>query len=396
MRILVLSFYFRPDLSAGSFRITALVEALSRQVPEGSTIHVVTTLPNRYKTFSSAAPESEIAGNVEITRICLPSHSSDMRGQAQAFGHFARSARAKVRDRNYDVIFATSSRLMTATLGAYIARSKRLPLYLDIRDIFVETIGDVLPGYLAVPIRLVFSVVERWTVNAARHVNLVSPGFKGYFGRRYPSRQFTWHTNGVDDEFAAVPVETRATPPGHIPLVLYAGNLGESQALHHVLPAMAKALEGRARFLVIGDGGRRAQLEEALKSAHVRNVELRTPIPRAELIKVYQDADVLFLHLGEQPAFERVLPSKLFEYAALGKPVLAGVGGYAARFVREEISNAQVFVPCDAQGGVTAFGELSLGTAPRAGFIAKYLRANIVRSMAAEIIELGPMGVGSP
>ena len=64
---------------------------------------------------------------------------------------------------------------------------------------------------------------------------------------------------------------------------------------------------------------------------------------------------MLFLHLGAHAAFEKVLPSKLFEYAALGKPVLAGVAGFAARFVREEISNAAVFPPCDVAGAVRAF-----------------------------------------
>jgi glycosyltransferase involved in cell wall biosynthesis len=388
MKILVLSFYFRPDLSAGSFRTTALVGALAARAPAGSTIHVVTTSPNRYRTFSSTAPETERAGSVEITRISLPAHSSDMRGQARAFLHFARAARAAIRERDYDVMFATSSRLMTATLGASIARTKRLPLYLDIRDIFVETIGDILPKWLAMAVRMLFSGVERWTINSARRVNLVSRGFEGYFARRYGGRTFSWHTNGVDEEFA-VPEDSPQRPSGDPrPLVLYAGNLGESQALHHILPNLAVALRDRARFLVIGDGGRRNQLEAALRAAGADNVEMRTPVPRAELVTIYRQADVLFLHLGDQPAFERVLPSKLFEYGALGKPVLAGVGGYAAKFVVEEIRNATVFAPCDVEGGIAAFGRLSLEPTPRPEFIAKFLRSNIVGKMADEVCAL--------
>ena len=38
---------------------------------------------------------------------------------------------------------------MTAALGAWIARRKRARLYLDIRDIFVDTIGDMLPSAFA-------------------------------------------------------------------------------------------------------------------------------------------------------------------------------------------------------------------------------------------------------
>lgn len=389
MKILILSFYFRPDLSAGSFRTTALVAALQKRAPSGSSIHVVTTLPNRYRTFVSEAPEHEQTGNVEVTRIGLPLHRSDMAGQARAFMSFARGARAAIRARDYDVVFATSSRLMTAALGAWIARRKRRPLYLDIRDIFVETIGDILPRLAAAPVRIAFSLIERWTIRAGTRVNLVSRGFAPYFSKRYPGHDFSWYTNGIDEEFV-----THGPPAAPVrgadarPLVLYAGNLGESQALHQVLPGLAKGLESRARFMVIGDGGRRAQLETALRQTAVNNVELRTPVPRAALIEAYRGADVLFLHLGDQPAFERVLPSKLFEYGALGKPVLAGVGGFAAQFVRDEIANSAVFPPCDFRAGALAFDTLKIMDTPRPEFVAKYLRTRIAEDMADDILRL--------
>ena len=55
MKILVLSFYFTPDLCAGAFRADALVQALVQRFPEAQ-IEVVSTLPNRYQSFSSEAP----------------------------------------------------------------------------------------------------------------------------------------------------------------------------------------------------------------------------------------------------------------------------------------------------------------------------------------------------
>jgi hypothetical protein len=84
-----------------------------------------------------------------------------------------------------------------------------------------------------------------------------------------------------------------------------------------------------------------------------------------------------------------VLPSKLFEYAALGKPMLAGVGGYSARFIREEITNAAIFAPCDVAAAVRAFDTLDLIDRPRPGFVAKYGRANIARAMADDVLALG-------
>lgn len=386
VRILVLSFYYPPDLSAGSFRASALIAALLARTAADTQIDVVTTLPNRYHSFSRAAAELETRERLEIRRVALPTHRSDMLNQSRAFAHFARAALRHVAGRKYDLVFATSSRLMTAALAAWVARRKQAPLYLDIRDIFVDTIKDVLPRPLARPAHLFFSFVEGWTMRRADRINLVSPGFADYFRSKYADRSFSWFTNGIDDEFLTVRPSVRTRARDEPATVLYAGNIGEGQALHEILPPLAARLRELARFVVIGDGGRRETLQAALARAGVDNVELRAPVPRAELIDAYRQSDVLFLHLGAHAAFEKVLPSKLFEYAALGKPVLAGVGGYAARFVRDEISNARVFPPCDVGAAVDAFAALELADRPRPDFVAKYARAGIAEQMADDML----------
>ena len=389
MRVLILSFYYRPDLSAGSFRTTALVGALRERAPAGTQIDVVTTLPNRYRSFEHDAPQLETLSGCEIFRIGLPPHRSDMLGQSRAFLHFARGASSHVAGRQYDLIYATSSRLMTAALGAWIARRAQAPLYLDVRDIFVDTMTQLLPPPLSVAARALFSRVESWTVRRADRINLVSPQFADYYRALYGELSFAFFTNGIDDEFLA-PQPARERPS--MPTVLYAGNIGAGQGLHEILPRLAVALRASARFVVIGDGGRREALSTALARAGADNVELRAPMERERLIEAYQTADVLFLHLGRYAAFEKVLPSKVFEYGALGKPLLAGVAGFAAQFIRDEIDNAAVFAPGDAEGAVQAFRSLALVDRPRAAFVAKYARSRIMREMADDILRLAGRG----
>lgn len=386
MRMLFLTFYYRPDLSAGSFRATALVDALRARASRDVHIDVLTTLPNRYSTFSTGAPRSEIEEGLEIRRIALPPHTSDMRGQSRAFARFAREAMRFARGRNYDLVFATSSRLMTAALASLIARRSRARLYLDIRDIFVETISELLPAPAAWPLRRALPLLESWTMRFADRINVVSAGFEEYFRSRYPQVPLSCFTNGIDEEFLELPAASTERRADGRTVVLYAGNVGQGQGLHDILPGLARALRQRAHFVVIGDGGRRAALEQAV--AGLDNVELRAPVPRTELIAAYLAADVLLLHLADYAAFEKVLPSKLFEYAALGKPIMAGVAGYAARFVRSEISNAAVFAPCDVSAGLAAFDSLELRTRPRPEFVAKYARRNIVHEMAGQVLQL--------
>lgn len=395
MHVLLLSFYFPPDLSAGSFRMEALVTALQERLGPDLRITVITTRPNRYGSFEAQAPAMEVQGGLTVHRIDLPPHQSGMRDQARAFATFAWEARRLVKLERPDAVVATTSRLMTGVLGAWAARNRRAPLYLDIRDIFVDTIGDVLPRRATWLLKPLFSVVEQWAVRSATRVNLVSPGFLPYFQPRYPDRSFSVLSNGVDDAFLENRLiqeapERQAAGPVH---VLYAGNLGEGQGLHHILPALAQQLGDEVRFTVVGDGGRRVQLKEALTALPRHAVTLLPPVKRAELIKLYSQADVLLVHLNDLPAFEKVLPSKLFEYAATGKPIWAGLAGFPAQFTRQEVENAAVFNPCDAAGAVAAFRKLRLQTCDRSTFVDKYRRTHIMNRMAGDIAQLK---AGSP
>ena len=137
---------------------------------------------------------------------------------------------------------------------------------------------------------------------------------------------------------------------------------------------------------MIGDGGRLTSLKDALNASKCNNVDLLNPVRRDELINIYQSADILFLHLNDYDAFRKVLPYKLFEYAALGKPIWAGIAGYAAEFVTEHIENASVFAPCNVDAAVEALQRLEISMTPRAAFIDRFSRANIMRDMAADVI----------
>lgn len=385
MRLLVLSFYFPPDLSAGSFRTHHLVQALLQIAPHCE-ITVVTTAPNRYHSFRSAASARDDIGRLHVRRIELPPHRGGFVAQSRAFAAYAARGWGLTARCECDAVFATSSRLMTAVLGAAVARGLGVPLYLDIRDIFVDTMADVLPRPVSTALRPAFTTLESFAIGTAASVNLVSQGFLPYFHRRYPGQRYTTFTNGIDPEFLTPLPPPASGPPGRPLRVVYAGNIGDGQGLHTILPDLAHRLAGRVEFEVIGDGGRRADLEHAVHAAGCSNVVIREPVPRDQLRAAYATADVLFLHLNDYDAFAKVLPSKIFEYAATGRPIWAGVRGHAGDFLRREVPNASVFHPCDALGAVEALERLQLGLVPRTEFVARYGRESICRRMAADIL----------
>lgn len=389
MRLLLISFYYAPDLSAGSFRAAALVKALRANLGDFE-LEVCTTQPNRYRTFAKSAQQTEHDGPVTIHRFAVPGHSSGMFDQSRSYLTFARAVWKQTRGRRFDAIVVTSGRLMSAVLGSVIARQQGAPLFLDIRDIFLETICGVLPPAPAFAIRPVISVLERFAINRAEWVNLVSPGFAPHFTARYPGKIFSYYTNGIDPEFLGMDIPSAEPPKNRVLKVVYAGNLGESQGLHTILPNLARRTTGHLHFIIVGDGGRRGALEKALAEAKVTNVELRNPVPRAQLRLLYAEADILFLHLADKQVFHTVLPSKLFEYAATQKPLWAGVAGTAAEFIAAEISNAAVFKPGVVEEALNVLNRLQPNGHSRAEFVEKYSRNNIMDNMAKDISAIIP------
>ena len=144
MKILYLTYYFRPDLCAGSFRNSSLFEAVLDQIGEGDFVHVITTVPNRYGSYSVEGLKEETGKNYRIDRLTVPMHASGMAEQAKAFTSYYKGVMNLIKSEKYDMVFASSSRLFTAFLGKRCAVKNHCPLYLDIRDIFVDTMKDIL------------------------------------------------------------------------------------------------------------------------------------------------------------------------------------------------------------------------------------------------------------
>lgn len=388
-RIVYLTFYFKPDLSAGSFRNSTLALELASQAKlKGAFIDIYTTLPNRYSSFVTNASEFEEFDNVRIHRIPLPPHKSGMLDQAFSFFKFYKEVIKLNRNQKATLVFASSSRLFTAFLGYRIAKKSKARLYLDIRDIFVDTMNDVFKSkthrILVLPL---LKIIENITFKYAVHINLISGGFKDYF-QKYNRNNFSFFSNGIDEEFLLHnQIELKSKSVGIKKTVVYAGNIGEGQGLHKIIPQAAFKLGNDFEFQIIGDGGAKKLLISEIYKLGVTNVIIKNPVNRNELKKVYFESDFLLLHLNDYPAFRKVLPSKIFELATFNKIILAGVSGYSAQFIKDEVSNSFVFEPCDIDSLVTYLINFQVqDNILREDFVNKFTRKRINKDMAESIL----------
>jgi hypothetical protein len=387
-----LTFYFAPDLCAGSFRNTPLARKLSELLSDEDCIDVLTTVPNRYRSYRTDYKNEEWLGNLHIKRIEIPAHSNNFPGQMRSFRNYYKAVLKEIKGKSYDLVFASSSRLFTAFLGARAAAVAGAPLYLDIRDIFTETISEVIGNrlirYSLIP---VLEKIEAYTFSRASHINLVSEGFAPHF-MKFPQASLSYYTNGIDDEF----LTDQTDEPSHDNscIITYAGNIGEGQGLEKIIPAAAQKLVNY-RFRIIGDGGTRKKLESEIRRLGLMNVEVILPVSRPRLMEYYRETDYFFIHLNDYRAFEKVLPSKIFEYGAYNKPIIAGLSGFPKLFVENNVDNSILFTPGNAEDMVRKLNEYSYRTFRRTDFIERYRRDAITAEMAASVIACKEMKRGN-
>jgi hypothetical protein len=390
-RIVFLTYFFEPDLSAGSFRNSSLVKVLGPMAEERDcVIDVFTSTPNRYETFQVQAHEGdEVRENVRIHRFSTVQIGKGKIRAVIGFLHFFFRVLKANRGRKTDLVYASSSKLLNAYLGYRLARRSKAPLYLDIRDLFVVNMKEIVKSRLLKFFLIPFlNHLERRAFRYASHINLVSGGFRPLF-KGYTQATVTEYTNGIDDMFLnqVAGCESGWGEAGGIRTILYAGNIGDGQGLYKIIPRAAQLLGDEYRFIVYGDGGQRGLLKEELARLKVDTVRILKPVQRPELIRAYCKADYLFIHLNNYAAFEKVLPSKIFELASFPKPLIAGVGGFPKRFIESEIPHSFVFAPGDAEAMVQGVRNFRLGqTIDRQAFIDKYRRSNINLEMAQSVL----------
>ncbi len=108
-------------------------------------------------------------------------------------------------------------------------------------------------------------------------------------------------------------------------MVLYAGNLGHSQNLEHLL-ACAKSMadEEDIVFLIVGNGSREPYLKTQAQELSLANVIFLPFQPHEEVPRIYAAADVSLVTLKKGIALDSV-PSKLYTIMASARPVVAAV-----------------------------------------------------------------------
>jgi glycosyltransferase involved in cell wall biosynthesis len=128
------------------------------------------------------------------------------------------------------------------------------------------------------------------------------------------------------------------------------GTIGMAHGLEVVIEA-AKLLRagGRheVRFCLVGDGARRKSLEQQARHEGVSDMVVFTGrLPKEDMPVVLASSDACLVHLKGCELFETVVPSKIFEIMAMGRPIIMGVKGQARRMVNDAGAGLEMEPDC--------------------------------------------------
>jgi glycosyltransferase involved in cell wall biosynthesis len=393
MRILYLSQYYPPEPGAPAARVSELSRAWVRA---GHEVTVLTTMPNHPTgvvppEYRGRALVRERMDGVDVVRTWM--YAAPNKGRVKrslAYVSYSASAATwgQLNVERHDVVLATSPQLLCACAGRIVAAVQRRPFVFEVRDLWPESIVAV--GALAAghPIVRGLEVVEEALYRAADQIVVVTDAFRERLVERgVTARKVEVIKNGVDlGRFAPASRDTplRASLGWQGRFIAgYVGTHGMAHGLDAVLEA-AKRLRRRddVGFLFVGEGAERARLEQRARSEGIDNVRFLGSLPREQMPEVYATLDVAIVPLRKTELFTTVIPSKIFEIAAMARPILLSVDGEARALV--EASGGGIFVPPeDVDATVAALERLASDDALRASMGARG-RAFVVREFDRE------------
>jgi len=345
MHILFLSNYFPPEVNAPA---TRLHEHARQWVADGHTVDVLTSVPNFpegevYDGYENRLTEEERDG-IRVTRV--PMYVSANEGIIQrtlSYVSFMLSVCWYAgRVSTPDVLVATSPQFFAALAGYLVAWWKDVPFVLEIRDLWPESIVAVGAMDRNFIIRFL-ERIERFLYREADHIVVVTESFEEAIAEKGISRdKISVIKNGIETEWweRSLNEERLAELRREHDLqgkfvASYIGTIGMAHRADVLLEAAERCDDLDIVFMVVGTGAKRDELKARQEEKQLDKFRLVDKVPKETVPYLLALSDVSVVHLRDNPLFETVIPSKIFEAMITRTPIVLGVRGESRQIIEE-------------------------------------------------------------
>lgn len=340
MRITYIDQYFKtPEMSGG----TRGFEMMRRVSRAGHQVTIVTSRLDSESRSSTGWSVTEVEG-MTVHWLAVPySNRMSFRRRLLAFGRYALAARVRAANVAADLVFATSTPLTVALPAIHAARTSRVPMVFEVRDLWPEL--PIAVGAIRSPLAIWMARrLELWAYQNSEAVVALSPGMAAGVGATgYPENRIAVIPNACDSAFFQVGEERAAafraerTWLQDRPLLLYAGTMGRINDVGWLVPVAKELLrlDPGIAILIIGDGVEREAVMERARASGVlgHNVYFEGRLAKSEMPVAFGAASLGLNLAKDLPAIRNNSANKFFDALAAGVPVLVNYGGWQADLV---------------------------------------------------------------
>ena len=363
--LLVFMYYLRPE-DPGIKRFNEFCRLWSEE--HGMRITVLTGQLhyNTGRVYSDCAGKDlvrETDGAVELHRLSAPdTYGSSYKGRAWSQLGWARHARAYLGEIDTpDLVLGVSPPLWSAWPAVTASRRFKVPLVLELRDLWPEAIVrmGVAPAWH--PAVLALGWLERWAYRNAAHLVNIFEGHRQNISERglREEEDITVIPHGVLlDSYDNLPEGTRAEMRRELgisddqKLVIYAGAHGVMYNLMNMVE-VATALRDRPdiQFVSIGEGFEREMLTQEVADRGLANLRFLGPKPVSEVPRYLCAADIATSFVnskvltGWSKKTHGSFRNALFDYAAARLPVVFNEPGYTVDELQDRAKGG-LFADC--------------------------------------------------
>lgn len=364
MHLALLTQYYPPEIGAPQARLSALAGQL---VQRGHSVTVLTAMPNYptgkiYREYGGLL-RRELRDGVHVIRTFVyPTQKLDFAPRLTSYFSFVLSSLTlgSILLPPADYLFVESPPLFLGLSGIWLRRLKRARLIFNVADLWPESavqLGILRPGGLACR-------VSAWLeASCYRRAWLVTGQSKSILDditSRFPDRPTFHLSNGVDTQLFHPDRQTveawRTLHSNGTCVALYAGLHGIAQGLDQVLSAAnALGCETGMQFVLVGEGPEKQTLLARGMQLGLKNVSFLASRPSWEIPAMLASADIALVITKKY--IPGMVPAKLYEAMASGRPVVLVARGEAAEIVRQHEAGI-VVEPGDIAGLTRALQEL--------------------------------------
>lgn len=370
VRIMIVSHYFPPEIGAPQARLSELASAWQES---GIDVTVLTGMPNhptgvKPPSYRNAIRRIENAHGSRVVRTWLYATPNEgiLKKTLSHLSFMTTSVLLGARPTGgQDVVLVSSPTFFSIGSAWLLAKFKRAKFVVEVRDlwpaIFVEL--GVLRNAAVIS---VLEWMELAAYRAADAVVVVTEGFHDQIAARgIDAGKIVTIPNGADlERFSPRPgsdkIRTRLGAGPADVLVLYLGAHGISQGLGTVVEAAARLQGFPVHFALVGEGAAKTGLAADVRKRLLNNVTMLGGVSRDEVADLIATADICLVPLRDVPLFGTFIPSKMFEYLAMGKAVVGSLRGEAASIL--EAAGGFVVAPENPEELAAAI--ISLSTDP--------------------------------